>query len=91
MTRDITALAESFPTLRGASGVSPWDPDKFEAWACGPAPGSGALAAARFVLAVYAIGAEWKCGRFDVVHAMNVWDEDHREAFVAWACDPWVR
>ena len=33
----MTALARSFPCLRGAPGVSPWGPTELNRWACGPA------------------------------------------------------
>ena len=87
---DMAALAESFPTLRGRPGVRPWDPARFDAWASGPAPSSGAFHAATFVLAVYNNEAPWRSGRFNVVAAMGVWDDEHRRAFVAWARDPWT-
>jgi hypothetical protein len=31
----------------------------------------------------------WELERFDVMEALRVWDEDHREAFLAWASNPW--
>jgi hypothetical protein len=31
----MTALAQSFPTLRDAVGVDPWDADRFLGWFCG--------------------------------------------------------
>ncbi len=85
----MAALARSFPTLLTAPGLSPWRPDELDRWACGPVPGSGALHAARFVLAVWNFHAEWDCGRFDAVRALGAWDADHRAAFVAWAARPW--
>ena len=85
----ITLLARSFPTLaRQADGLAPWDADELDRWTCGPVPGSGALHAARFVLAVWR-DAPWECGPFDVVSAMAAWDEHHRAAFLAWAAEPW--
>ncbi len=31
----------------------------------------------------------WKVGGFDVMHALKLWDREHREAFLAFAHDPW--
>lgn len=31
----------------------------------------------------------WRCGIFDVVDALGTWDSRHRQAFNAWAKDPW--
>lgn len=85
----LTDLARSFPTLEDADGVSPFDAEALDAWACGPVPGSGALYAAQFVLSVYNLGAPWKCGPFHAVRALAAWDRRHREAFLAWAREPW--
>lgn len=86
----IERLAWSFPTLRTARGVAPWDPEVFDAWACGPEPSAGGLYAAQLVLAVFNMFAERGCGKFDIIRALNVWDAAHREAFLAWAEDPWT-
>jgi hypothetical protein len=85
----IERLALSFPTLHEAAGVCPWEAVRLDAWACGPAPGSGALHAARFVLAVWDNAAEWRCGRFDAVEALASWDAPHRGAFLTWVAKPW--
>lgn len=80
-------LAASFPTLRGV--LERWDPQALDAFTCGPAPGSGAFHAARFVLSVFNAKAEWQCGRFDLHRALWSWDAEHRAAFMAWARAPW--
>lgn len=85
----MSALARSFPTLTAAKGLEPWSPEELEAWACGPVPGSGALHAARFVLAVWNANASWECGGFEVVKALGAWDAAHRAAFLSWAAQPW--
>jgi hypothetical protein len=36
----MTALALSFPTLRDADGVNPWDAERLEAWLRSGAPGT---------------------------------------------------
>jgi hypothetical protein len=85
----ISTLAHSFPTLHAARGLTPWRPEELDRWACGPVPGSGALHAARFVLAVWSSHADWECGRFDAVRALGAWDEAHRAAFLTWVTQPW--
>ena len=88
----MTALSLSFPELarRGspAPGVQPWDPAVLEEWACGPTPGSGALAAARFMLGVWNDAAPRRCGPFTLAD-FAAWDRAHREAFLAWAQARW--
>jgi hypothetical protein len=88
MNATMEELALSFHGLRAADGVRPFDAETLDAWACGPAPGSGALNAARFVLSVWNSRAKWRCGRFDVVDALSCWDAEHRAAFLAWAQEP---
>jgi len=83
----LVALTASFPTLRGLLEV--WDPERLDRWACGPEPGSGAICACQFLLSVYNRNAEWECGKFDFQRAYAVWDKHHRQAFLAWAQDPW--
>ena len=97
----MTRLASLFPTLRGAAGVKPWNVEAFVTWACGPAPGGGALEAARFVLQVWNCNEDWtafareigiESGEalvpFNVVRAMARWDRDHAEAMLAWLRTP---
>lgn len=84
----LATLARSFPTLRAAEGLEPWDPETFHQWVWSHC-GSGGRHAALFVLSVFNYNAEWDGERFSVVHAMAVWDESHREAFRTWARDPW--
>jgi hypothetical protein len=85
----MTALCESFPTLREADGVSPWDAERLEAWLLSGAPGHGAHCAGRFVLSVWNSYDQWRCGRFDLHEALSCWDEAHRRAFLAWSARPW--
>lgn len=80
-------LADSFPSLRGL--MTTWNAKALEEWACGPAPGSGALMAAQFVLSVWNQYEHWKCGRFDFHRAVCCWDQRHRQALFDWMQDPW--
>lgn len=90
--RRMVDLALSFPTLRNAplaDKYGEFDARYFARWADRTLYSSGARHAARFVLMVFNSSTRWKIGRFDLSHAMQTWDGAHREAFVAWAKDPW--
>jgi hypothetical protein len=85
----ISALAEQFPSLKTAPGVSPWDPDALNEWVATPAhPGDQARRAARFVLNLWDPSWGWSAGWFDVYQAFSDWDDAHRQAFLTWANDP---
>ena len=84
----IEQLASSFPTLPVAQGVKPWNSEKLASWASAQSHGSAALYAAEFVLGIWNSEIVESC-RFDIVAAMRVWDEEHRDAFLRWADDPW--
>ena len=86
----MAALARSFPTLSGADGVEPFDPEALDLWACGPVPGNSAKHAARFVLSVWDAGADWQCGPFNLARAAGTWDGRHLTALRAWLADPWL-
>jgi hypothetical protein len=82
-------FARSFPSLtRTLAHDQTFDAARLDAYACS-AVSHGQAVTARFVLAVWDPAAEWKSGRFDLMEALRVWDEEHREAFLAWAEDPW--
>jgi hypothetical protein len=82
-------LAECFPCLVGKPGVRPWMPARLDEWAneCGAT--ATELYATRFVLHVWDGKHPWKCGRFDLLDALDFWDETHRTAFISWVLDPW--
>ena len=82
-------LAFAFPSLRGAPGIEPWDPSILDHWADQQRRSSSERHAARFLLAVWDGFAEWRCGRFDAMAAVSVWDPVHRGAFLTWAAKPW--
>ena len=83
----MTNLARTFPSLQGAPGVRPWNPEELDRWAASVAA-HGERVTASFILAVWN-RSEWPSGPFDVMVALRVWDLPHREAFLAWASDPW--
>lgn len=83
----ILELANTFPSLRGMCDV--WDPIGLDQWAESVAS-SGQIHAARFVLQVWDKNYVWGCGTFNVCKAMHVWDENHWQAFLAWAGRPFT-
>jgi hypothetical protein len=85
----MTALALTFPSLQDAAGILPWSAEKLEKWTCGPAPGSGAFHAARFMLSLWNEHSDWKCGHFNFFTAFRSWDAKHKRAFLDWAEAPW--
>lgn len=102
--KEIVFLARSFPSLKDAP-LEPWNYHAFDKWAAkeeavlarNSRRESLMLAyAAQFVLQVWAGSrlAEFetfRVGEFIVTRAMHVWDEEHRNAFRAWAAAPWSR
>src|SRR4029077_4225837 len=97
----MTTLARSFPTLREADGLEPWDVERFARWLCSGTSG-GARRATRFVLHVWNPTADHReMGRelglenadaclepFNLSDAIGVWDEAHKRAFIAWVEAP---
>jgi hypothetical protein len=97
----MTTLARSFPSLRGADGVDPWDLERFARWLCA-GTGGGAARAGRLVLHVWNAAADHReFGRelgiefaddclqpFNLSEALGVWDEEHKRAFIAWVEAP---
>lgn len=94
----MTTFVLSFPSLRKAPGVDPWDADLFLSWAVGGLS-HGERCAAQFVLGVWNPSSNWdevaaeknlegRIGRFDLFDAMSVWDDLHRGAFLAWCKSP---
>jgi hypothetical protein len=85
----MAAFARTFPSMTKASGVKLWEANTLDRWAAATPISPGELVTARFLLAVWDPEQPWQCGRFDLMEALQVWDEKHRAAFVAWAEDPW--
>lgn len=84
----MTELAMRFPCMKGAIGISPWQPFELNRWAVSGAS-HGERVTASFLLAVWDSSAEWEVGRFDLMEALNVWSPSHRMPFLRWASDPW--
>lgn len=97
---EIVKLAKSFPSLRDAKGLKPWEWSKFDRWLYFQEKSQSELPrelrmqnhAGRFVLEVWLGGSHIpQIGLFVVSQAMWVWDEEHRQAFRAWCAAPWRR
>ena len=81
-------LAQTFPSLRLAQGVDPFDAEELDRWANGPVS-HGQRVSAQFVLAVWSPEQCWKCGRFNLMGALSLFDPTHHQAFLTWVSDPW--
>jgi hypothetical protein len=88
LRQKMTAFAQTFPTMRYASGVEPWDALKLDTWGNGPRS-HGERVAAQFLLNVWDQSTDWKSGRFDLMEALRIWDTEHHRAFLNWVSDPW--
>ncbi len=75
----VTELANIFPSLRNAPGLDPFDELRFEKWMKEEAS-LQARHAARLVLSVW----ENMPQAFSITEAFRDWDDEHREAYVAW-------
>lgn len=85
----IAFVAQTFPSLIGVPGVSPWNAVKLDAWVAVSRPSLEQRYAALFLLSIWDVQSEWRSGRFDIMNALLVWDYRHREAFFSWARNPW--
>lgn len=88
--REMTALCNSFPSLRGKPGTNPWDAILFARVFSGGQSEAEKQAAA-FVLLVWSSSVTWNAepyhvGIFNFVRAYFLWDDAHRAAFRYW-CD----
>ncbi len=78
----IVLIAESFPSLAVADGVSPWNPNRLDVWASEFGRADDAVHAARFLLRLWNLNCDWECGRFDAQVAIRIWDRVHRRVFL---------
>lgn len=88
LKQKMTELAQTFPSMRGARGIDPFDPQVLNRWASGGAS-HGERVTATFLLAIWDRSTDWEAGRFDLMEALEVWPPSHREPFLRWASDPW--
>ncbi len=83
----IRGLAWSFPALKKAPGVDPWDAMLLDRWAESGSASSGERQAARFILCVWN-RHEWG-NKFFMSDALNTWDDKNLKAFQGWVAAPW--
>ncbi len=95
--RRMTELALSFPSMKDAPGLRPWNPHALDRWIFSGVGTSGNRHVVAFLLAVWSGKNEpdvWRIHRslghgFDVVAASSVFDAKHRAALLKWCADPW--
>ena len=75
----VVELAHMFPSLREAPGLDPFDEVRFEVWMKEDAS-LQAQHAAKLVFSVW----ENMPQAFKLTDAFRDWDDEHREAYVAW-------
>lgn len=85
----MAAFARTFPSTAKADGVRLWDAHTLDRWAAETPVSHGELLTAQFLLSVWDSATAWRCGRFELMDALHVWDHRHRAAFLAWASHPW--
>lgn len=83
----MTVLAQSFPSLEGAEGIDPWDPDVFSDWATRDDTDDEVLWASAFLLSVWE-GQDDEV-LWDLQGALRDWGPGDHEAFLAWCREPW--
>ena len=78
----LPSLARRFSCLNGAGGLNPWSALNFYDWVLMQGENSSAWHAGHLVLNIYAKGS-WV--GFDAIAAVQVWNEEDRALFAAWA------
>lgn len=94
-------LGRMFPTLAGAAGLEPWDPEALMRWSVSGAVTHAAAHAVAFLLNVWNSRTDWRevaaefaingTGErfaFNCAEAIACWDHAHVAAFLAWCQDP---
>lgn len=98
LTVAMSELANLFPTMRAVPGTDPWDVHQLIAWMNTGAPTTGSWHAAMFLLGVWNPYTKWNqegvkmrkgaSGKFDLLVAMQGWDQDHIDAAMEWIRNP---
>ena len=79
------ALVDQFNLKK--NGVDPWNAIELDRSFNGASHGEKCTIA--FLLNVWSPGDKWNCGKFDMIDAMGVWDDDQLAAFRSWVNNPW--
>jgi len=69
------------------TGAEPWDASTLDESFSGASHGEKCTI--RFLLNLWNADCDWSCGPFDFFDAYATWDDESRDAFLAWAKDPW--
>jgi hypothetical protein len=86
--KKMTAFARTFPSMRHALGIDPWDAEELASWSKGPLS-HGERVTAWFLLSVWDPVVAWDLDPFDLMEALRIWDPAHHQAFLRWAAKPW--
>jgi hypothetical protein len=78
----VPSLARRFPCLKGAPGLTPFDPEVFYAWVMTKSSDSSAKHAGLLILNLLGDGV-WP--KFDAVRAISIFDDENRVIFANWA------
>lgn len=81
----LVALARTFPSLADPAKRPIRTAEDLEQIARDQSNGSGVRQAAAFLLYVWTSGAY----AWDLARGWGAWDDRHRDAWKAWATDPW--
>lgn len=82
LERRLPSLAKRFPCLVGAEGLEPWTPERFYSWLQTQKQNASSWHAGLLVLNLQGKGP-WE--PFDVVDAIEHFDDANRVVFATWA------
>ena len=86
-------LARSFPCLKDCPAITPWNGEKLQTWVEEQAQTLElpyeVVSTVSFLLYLWDPARAWRCTPFNVVDALFLWNQEHRDAFMKWAQDPW--
>ena len=77
----LPSLGRRFPSLSGAAGLDPWDPERLHDWIRERGPDSPAFHAGLLLLNLQGPGP-WPS--FDALAAARVWGDEDRQMFINW-------
>lgn len=77
----LLSLATRFSSLKDAAGISPWDAKKLELWVQAQTDQQSGYHAGLLLLTIW---GESSLGPFDIVSAIQIWDETEKKAFLSW-------
>jgi len=85
LAREAERVAKTFPSLRKAPGISPFNPFVLDEWTNGPTASKSAYQSVSFLLDHYlrsqVTRARCQTADFNVFEAMREWSDEDRDAF----------